>query len=206
MTYSYKNSFFGGETGKISDGRVVSISTCRAGNVIGGGDFANDRIIPDCVRAVEAGEDIIVRNPYSIRPYQHVLEPLFVYLSIAMEQYDNPSFAGAFNVGPNDSDCITTGDMVTKFCDKWNLYQSNKDVQDAMDKLKEACWKSLSDNGPHEAAFLKLDSSKVRNALSWSPRWSISESIDKIVEWTDAYLSHKDILDITMKQIEEYLN
>ena len=206
VTYSYKNSFFGGETGKMSDSRVVSISTCRAGNVIGGGDFANDRIIPDCVRAVEAGADIIVRNPYSIRPYQHVLEPLFVYLSIAMEQYDNPSFAGSFNIGPNDSDCITTGDMVTKFCDKWNLYQSNKDVQDAMDKLKEACWKSLSDNGPHEAAFLKLDSSKVRNALSWSPRWSISESIDKIVEWTDAYLSHKDILDITMKQIEDYLN
>ena len=202
VTYSYKNSFFGGESGKMSDGRIVAISTCRAGNVIGGGDFANDRIIPDCVRAIEAGEDIIVRNPYSIRPYQHVLEPLFVYLSVAMEQYENPSFAGAFNVGPNDSDCITTGDMVTNFCDKWNKYQSNKDNG----KMKEVFWKNMSDNGPHEASFLKLDSLKVRKALYWKPRWRISEALDKIVEWTDVYLSQGNILDFTMKQVKDYLN
>lgn len=202
VTYSYKNSFFGGETGKMPDGRVVSISTCRAGNVIGGGDFANDRIIPDCVRAIEAGEDIIVRNSYSIRPYQHVLEPLFVYLSIAMEQYDNPSFAGAYNVGPNDSDCITTGDMVTKFCDKWNSYHESPENN----KFKAVNWKSISDNGPHEAAFLKLDSSKVREALSWSPRWSINEALDKIVEWTDVYLSKGNVLEFSLKQIEEFLN
>ena len=201
VTYSYKNSFFGGESGKTDDGRIVSISTCRAGNVIGGGDFANDRIIPDCVRAIKEGEDIIVRNPYSIRPYQHVLEPLFVYLSVAMEQYDNPSFAGAYNVGPNDSDCITTGDMVSSFCDKWNEYQKRMNNSEGFKELK---WKSLSDNGPHEAAFLKLDSSKVRDALSWEPRWSISESLDRIVEWTDAYLSNENILDFTMKQVEEY--
>ncbi len=202
VTYSYKNSFFGGETGKMSDGRVVSISTCRAGNVIGGGDFANDRIIPDCVRAIEAGEDIIVRNPYSIRPYQHVLEPLFVYLSIAMEQYNNPSFAGAYNVGPNDSDCITTGDMVTNFCDKWNNYHKRKDNAE---EFKELNWKNLSDNGPHEAAFLKLDSSKVREALSWSPRWSINEALERIVEWSDVYLNGGNVLEISMKQINEFI-
>ena len=202
VTYSYKNSFFGGETGKMSDGRMVSISTCRAGNVIGGGDFANDRIIPDCVRAIEAGEDIIVRNPYSIRPYQHVLEPLFVYLSIAMEQYDNPSFAGAYNVGPNDSDCITTGDMVTNFCDKWNNYHKRNDYAE---EFKELNWKNLSDNGPHEAAFLKLDSSKVREALVWSPRWSINEALDKIVEWSDVYLNGGNVLEISMKQINEFI-
>ncbi|SDI90014.1 CDP-glucose 4,6-dehydratase [Lachnospiraceae bacterium G41] len=201
VTYSYKNSFFGGESGQMSDGRIVSISTCRAGNVIGGGDFANDRIIPDCVRAIEAGKDIIVRNPFSIRPYQHVLEPLFVYLSVAMEQFNNPSFAGAYNVGPNDCDCITTGDMVTKFCDKWNKYQSNKDNC----KMKELCWKNLSDNGPHEAAFLKLDSSKVRNALSWTPRWSINEALDKIIEWTDVYLGGGDVRDFSLKQIKEFI-
>ena len=204
VTYSYKNSFFGGETGKMSDGRMVSISTCRAGNVIGGGDFANDRIIPDCVRAIEAGEDIIVRNPYSIRPYQHVLEPLFVYLSIAMEQYENPSFAGAYNVGPNDSDCITTGNMVTNFCDKWNSYQSSKNVL-GESNIKELCWKNLSDNGPHEASFLKLDSSKVRKALVWSPRWSINEALDKIVEWSDVYLNGGNVLEISMKQINEFI-
>ena len=202
VTYSYKNSFFGGETGKMSDGRMVSISTCRAGNVIGGGDFANDRIIPDCVRAIEAGEDIIVRNPNSIRPYQHVLEPLFVYLSIAMEQYENPSFAGAYNVGPNDSDCITTGDMVTNFCDKWNNYHKRKDN---VEEFKELNWKNLSDNGPHEAAFLKLDSSKVRKALVWSPRWSINEALDKIVEWSDVYLNGGNVLEISMKQINEFI-
>lgn len=201
-TYSYRNSFFGGESGKMSDGRVVSISTCRAGNVIGGGDFANDRIIPDCVRAIEAGEDIIVRNPYSIRPYQHVLEPLLVYLSIAMEQYENPSFAGAYNVGPNDSDCITTGDMVTNFCDKWNNYHKRINYSEA---FKELNWKNLSDNGPHEAAFLKLDSSKVREALAWSPRWSINEALDKIVEWSDVYLNGGNVLEISMKQINEFI-
>ena len=204
VTSCHKNSFFGGETGIMKDGRKVAISTCRAGNVLGGGDFATDRIIPDCIRAVQKGEQIIVRNPYSTRPYQHVLEPLFVYLSIAMEQYNNPSFAGAYNVGPNDSDCITTGDMVTNFCDKWNSYQSSKNVL-GESNIKELCWKNLSDNGPHEASFLKLDSSKVRKALVWSPRWSINEALDKIVEWSDVYLNGGNVLEISMKQINEFI-
>ena len=103
VTHSYKNSFF-------TDDRVA-VSTARAGNVIGGGDFANDRIIPDCVRAMAAGKTIGVRNPYSTRPYQHVLEPLAVYLTIAQKQYENPSYQGYYNVGPDDCDCVTTGDF-----------------------------------------------------------------------------------------------
>ena len=90
----------------------VAVSTARAGNVIGGGDFANDRIVPDCVRAAVKKEDIIVRNPHSTRPYQHVLEPLAAYLMIAKEQYSDKKYAGFYNVGPDESDCITTGTLV----------------------------------------------------------------------------------------------
>lgn len=195
VTYSYKNSFFGGDTGIMDSGRKVAISTCRAGNVIGGGDFANDRIIPDCVRAIEKGQDIIVRNPYSIRPYQHVLEPIYVYLSLAAAQDEDISYSGSYNVGPNDSDCITTGDMVTAFCDKWNSYPDHKKIG----------WKNISDGGPREASFLKLDSSKVREKLNWKPRWSVNQALDKIIEWTDAYLSGGEVLSVTEKQIDEFL-
>ena len=195
VTYSYKNSFFGGDTGIMDSGRKVAISTCRAGNVIGGGDFANDRIIPDCVRAIEKGKEIIVRNPYSIRPYQHVLEPVYVYLSLAALQYEDISYAGSYNVGPNDSDCITTGDMVTAFCDKWNSYPEHE----------KTGWKNVSDGGPHEASFLKLDSSKVREKLNWKPRWSVDEALDKIIEWTDVYLSGGDVLSAASKQIDDFL-
>ena len=111
VTHSYQNSFF-------ADGRVA-ISTARAGNVIGGGDFANDRIVPDCVRAMASGADIIVRNPHSTRPYQHVLEPLFAYLMIAQRQYEDLSFAGWYNVGPDECDCVTTGPLVDLFCSCW---------------------------------------------------------------------------------------
>lgn len=114
VTYSFINSFF--------QDRDIAVSTCRAGNVIGGGDFAPDRIIPDCFRAVAKGEDIIVRNPYSTRPYQHVLEPVYVYLMIAMKQYTDNSLAGNYNVGPDDTDCYTTGDLeVEKFFQIENL-------------------------------------------------------------------------------------
>lgn len=115
VTHSYKKSFF-------EDGRCA-ISTARAGNVIGGGDFAADRIIPDCVRAAAAGKTIIVRNPYSTRPYQHVMEPLAVYLAIAMKQYEDRTFEGYYNVGPDDKDCVTTGTLADLFCAAWGCMQ-----------------------------------------------------------------------------------
>lgn len=182
VTHSYKNSFF-------ADGKVA-ISTARAGNVIGGGDFAIDRIIPDCVRAVSENRDIIVRNPYSIRPYQHVLEPLFAYLMIAEKQYNNAEFSGWYNVGPDECDCVTTGELVDLFCKCWG----------------DASWKNAAEkNAPHEANFLKLDCSKIKSTFGWRPRWHIAEAIEKTVEWSKTYLTGGNVGAIMDKQIEEYL-
>ena len=170
------------------------MSTCRAGNVIGGGDFAADRIIPDCLRAAEKGEQIIVRNPYSTRPYQHVLEPIMAYLLIAQKQYEAPSLAGSYNIGPNDTDCYTTGDLVTLFCDKWN---QNHKIQ--------MSWKNVHDGGPHEASFLKLDCSLVRNVFQWEPRWNVETAIEKIIEWYECFTSEDIVFDIMNRQINTYI-
>lgn len=182
VTHSYKKSFF-------TDDRCA-ISTARAGNVIGGGDFANDRIIPDCIRAIEKNENIIVRNPYSTRPYQHVLEPLYVYLEICEKQYKDKKYEGYYNVGPDDCDCVTTGKLVTKFCNYWG----------------NITWINKSDNGPHEAAFLKLDNNKIKNVFGWKPKWHIDETIKKIVEWTKVYLNKEDISKEMDKEILEFFN
>ena len=183
VTHSYKKSFF-------SDGRCA-ISTARAGNVIGGGDFANDRIIPDCIRAVESGKTIIVRNPYSTRPYQHVLEPLYIYLEIAEKQYADKQFEGYYNVGPDDCDCVNTGDLVTKFCNAWGNGVS---------------WINKHDGGPHEAAFLKLDNTKIKHVFGWQPRWHIDECILKIVEWTRIYFENNKLVPEEMdREIDDFL-
>ena len=183
VTSSYKNSFL--------NAKGVAVSTCRAGNVIGGGDFAKDRIIPDCVRAMEAKREITVRNPYSTRPYQHVLEPVVTYLTLAMLQYNDVSFAGCYNIGPDDCDCVETGTLVDLFCSTWG---------------DGATWKNVADkNAPHEANFLKLDCSKIKKAINWKPRWHITDAIGKTVEWSKAYLGGEDINAVMDKQIKEYL-
>lgn len=182
VTHSYKNSFF--------DGKDVAISTARAGNVIGGGDFANDRIIPDCVRAVENGEKIGVRNPYSIRPYQHVLEPLAVYLTIVAKQYEDHSYQGYYNIGPDDCDCITTGALVDLFCKYWG---------------KNASWNNKSEiNSPHEAKFLKLDCSKLKTTFGWKPRWHINKCIEKTCQFSKVWLEQGNIPKEMDKEIEEF--
>ncbi len=185
VTSSYQNSFFAD-----SD---TAISTARAGNVIGGGDFAADRIIPDCIRAAQAGKDIIVRNPYSTRPYEHVLEPVAAYLMIAQAQYKDKALAGNYNVGPDDSDCLTTGELVTLFCDTWN-------------KLTESSiqWIDQYDGGPHEANFLKLDCSRLKKAMGWSPRWNVRTAVEKVVEWSDVYFKQGDLTACMEKQISEF--
>lgn len=185
VTSSYQNSFFAD-----SD---TAISTARAGNVIGGGDFAADRIIPDCIRAAQAGTDIVVRNPYSTRPYEHVLEPVTAYLKIAQAQYEDKSYAGSYNVGPDETDCLTTGELVTLFCEKWN-------------KLTGSCiqWINRYDGGPHEANFLKLDCSRLKKTLGWSPRWDAKTAIEKVVEWSDVYFRQGDITACMEKQIREF--
>lgn len=181
VTHSYVKSFF-------ADGRC-RISTARAGNVIGGGDFANDRIIPDCVRAVQKGEDIVVRNPHSTRPYQHVLEPLAVYLMIAKAQYEDGTYQGYYNVGPDDKDCVTTGELVTMFCEGWGNGLS---------------WVNRYDGGPHEANFLKLDCSKIKKSFGWQPRYGVKEAIEKTIEWSRVYLADGDVREITDRQIREF--
>lgn len=183
VTHSYKRSFF-------ADGRCA-ISTARAGNVIGGGDFAEDRIIPDCVRAAQAGEPIRVRNPYSVRPYQHVLEPLYAYLMIAQKQYENRAYEGYYNVGPNESDCLTTGALVDLFCRKWGEGQQ---------------WLNLAEaNAPHEATFLKLDCTKLKEMFHWTPRWNVETAIEKVVQWTRIYLTGGDIPACMDRQFTEFM-
>ena len=160
ITHSYNNSFF--------KELNIPTSTARAGNVIGGGDFAKDRIIPDCIKSALNNKDIIIRNPYSTRPYQHVLEPLNVYLTIIKKQYEDINFSGYYNVGPDDEDCISTGDLATLFCEKWG------------ENLK---WVNESENNaPHEANFLKLDSTKIKKTFNWQPKWGIEEAVKKTVE------------------------
>ena len=187
VTSSYLNSFF-----KESD---VSISTARAGNVIGGGDFAVDRIIPDCIRSAIKKDDIIVRNPFSTRPYQHVLEPIVAYLMIVKAQYEDKKYAGNYNVGPNEMDCWTTGNLVDLFCNQWN--------ETIGDNIK---WTNQFDRGPHEANFLKLDCSKIKNTFGWNSRWNVEIAIDKIIEWTRVYMNKEDVVACMENQIKEYLN
>ena len=162
--HCYKRSFL--------DGMGIPVSTARAGNVIGGGDFARDRILPDCVRSAEKGEPVLVRNPFSTRPYQHVLEPLSVYLTILKKQEEDSAFAGYYNVGPDDGDCLTTGHMADLFCSFWGEGQTWVD--------------GSGGNGPHEANFLKLSSRKIRETFGWRPTWNVEEAVRRTVEWARA--------------------
>lgn len=182
ITHSYNNSFF--------KEMNIATSTARAGNVIGGGDFAKDRIIPDCVKSALSNQDIIIRNPHSIRPYQHVLEPLNVYLTIVKKQYEDMNYSGYYNVGPDDEDCISTGKLATLFCDKWgnNLKWINKSEM----------------NAPHEANFLKLNTSKIKETFNWKSKWNIDKAVEKTVEWTKHYMDNENMGSCTDKQIEEF--
>lgn len=182
VTHSYKRSFF--------SNNFTAISTARAGNVIGGGDFAVDRIIPDCVQAVMRHEDIIVRNPYSIRPYQHVLEPLYAYLMIAAKQYEDGKYAGFYNVGPDEQDCFETKDLVDLFIKYWG---------------GDTKWVDSYDGGPHEANYLKLDCAKLKMTFGWRPRWGVERAIEKVVEWTKCWLENGDICNCMDNQINEFL-
>ena len=181
VTHSYRASFLDGK---------VAVSTARAGNVIGGGDFANDRIIPDCVRAAVKHEDIIVRNPFSTRPYQHVLEPVFAYLMIAAMQCEDPSYQSWYNVGPDDQDCFQTGALVDLFVKHWG---------------EGMRWIDRYDGGPHEANFLKLDCSKLKTTFGWRPRWNLEEAIAKVVEWSKVWMRGEDVRPVMDSQIEEFL-
>ena len=179
ITSSYIKSFF-------SD-REIGVSTVRAGNVLGGGDYAENRIIPDCVKATKFGNEIIVRNPYSIRPYQHVLDALAAYLLIAEEQYNNKAISGSYNIGPNEEDIITTKKLVDLFCEKWG---------------DGVTWKNSLHNGPHESSFLKLNCEKIRNTFNWNPKWNIEKTVEKVVEF-EKY-DENNYEECMEKQIKEF--
>ncbi len=184
VTQSFKLSYF--------QENIVRVSTARAGNVIGGGDFSENRIIPDCVRSASRHETIFVRNPSSVRPYQHVLEPLFAYLLIAMKQYENPALCGSYNVGPNEGDCLKTSELVELFCNSWG---------------EGICWKQKGMAAqPHEANLLRLDISKIKSTLGWKPVWDASQAIDKTVQWAKFWLSgNTDIRQVMVQQIKAYI-
>ena len=210
VTHSYVNSFLR-EMG-------IPTSTARAGNVIGGGDFARDRIIPDSIRTAlsavsadsrlkgngdESSEGITckpvirVRNPYSIRPFQHVMEPLFMYLTILRAQALDPTLAGAYNIGPEDADCVTTGDLVTRFCAAWNGAKTESEP--------ELIWENVGNLGPHEATFLKLDCSLARKTFGWKPIWNIDRALAETVAWTRVYAAGGDIETEMNREIEAFL-
>lgn len=183
VTHSYIRSFFAGTN--------TAVSTVRAGNVIGGGDFAKDRILPDCLRAVQQGEAIGVRNPHSIRPYQHVLEPLMAYLMIAQRQFENQNYAGYYNVGPDESDCITTGELVNLFCRHWGA---------------GAVWVNQAEqNAPHEAGFLRLDCTKLKTVFGWSPRWNIDRAVEMTCRFGRVLQSDGDVCAEMNREIQTFL-
>ncbi len=187
VTSSYRNSFF---NPKEYRKHKVAVASARAGNVIGGGDWASDRLVPDCVRAVLGGGLIEIRNPNATRPWQYVLEPLSGYLMLCEKLYKNgPKYAGAWNIGPDSRDCKPVGWIAKKFCELWGSSKSCS-IQPG--------------KHPHEAHFLKLDNSKAKKQIGWYPKWGIETALRKVVDWTRAYNRGEDLREACLKQIKEY--
>lgn len=187
VTSAYRNSYY---NPKDYASHGVGVASARAGNVIGGGDWATDRLIPDCVRAILKGEKIIIRSPHAVRPWQHVLEPLSGYLCLAQKLYeDGPRFSEAWNFGPDDTDAKPVEWLVNALCARWG---------------NRASYEIDGGPHPHEAQYLKLDCSKAKVQLGWQPRWNLEKAVDSIVEWTRAHQAKKDLRDVCLRQIEEY--
>ena len=183
VTSAYRRSFFNTED-------TASLASARAGNVIGGGDWADDRLIPDILRAFEKEESVIIRNPMSTRPWQHVLEPISGYLVLAQELYNNgEQFAEGWNFGPKDEDCRPVDWILDKMVAKWG---------------KGASWELYKNNNPHEAGYLKLDCSKAANQLKWKPQWSLEETLQLIIEWHQVYINGGDVQKQCLKEIKKY--
>ena len=184
---AYRNSYF--NPAKYSE-HHVALASGRAGNVIGGGDWADDRLIPDILRAISAGHPVVIRNPHAIRPWQHVLEPLAGYLQLAQKLYEQGvGYAEGWNFGPNEEDAKPVQWIVEQLAQQWG---------------DGACWQLDQANHPHEAHYLKLDCSKAKLHLGWQPRWNLTYTLQMIVAWQRAYLEKKDIHAKTLEQILDY--
>lgn len=187
VTSSFRSSFFNPKEYQIHG---VALASARAGNVIGGGDWAEDRLIPDFIRAIMQGEKLIIRSPYAIRPWQHVLEPLTGYLALCEKLYTRgPAFAEGWNFGPDDNDAKNVEWVTKTICDIWGdgaSYRIDNEI-----KL-------------HEATYLKLDCSKAKTLLGWYPRWNIETAIKSIVDWNKAFLKNADMRQVSIGQIEKY--
>lgn len=189
VTSSYRNSFF---NPKDYNEHGVAIASARAGNVIGGGDWAGDRLIPDFIRAISQNRKVVIRSPYAIRPWQHVLEPLNGYLTLAAKLFsEGPKYDGGWNFGPDDKDAKNVEWITRTLCNLWGNGASY-----AVDTNPQ----------PHEANYLKLDCSKAKAELGWEPRWNIHKTLESIVEWNKVYLRGENVRKITENQIEEYYN
>jgi CDP-glucose 4,6-dehydratase len=184
VTAAYRQSFFGK--------RGVALASARAGNVIGGGDWAADRLVPDILRAFEKNAPVVIRNPHSTRPWQHVLEPLSGYLLLAERLFENGSAdAEGWNFGPRDEDAQPVQWIVENMVSRWN---------------DGASWQLDGGEHPHEAHYLKLDISKARSRLGWAPRWSLDAALEKIIDWHQAWLASNDMRQCSLRQIEQYTN
>ena len=182
VTHAYQKSFFYGD-------HAVAVSTARAGNVIGGGDFAVDRLIPDCVRAAVQRKRISVRNPFSTRPYQHVLDAVYAYLLIMMKQTQDIRLSGSYNVGP-DNGCTSTGDLADLFVRAWG---------------DGAGWDSFGEqNAPFESSALSLDCAKIKTALGWQPVWPLADAVNAAAEWYRVWHENGDCVKVTEEQIMAY--
>ena len=184
VTAAYRRSFF-------HAGKPVAVASARAGNVIGGGDWALDRLVPDIMRAFSLGKPVEIRNPESVRPWQHVLEPLAGYLALAERLVsDGPAFAEGWNFGPSDSDARPVGYLVSELARLWG---------------DTACWHSSESEKVHEAHLLRLDSSKARAQLGWTPCWSLDETLAHTVEWYKMFYSGQDVRACTLNQIQLFI-
>jgi CDP-glucose 4,6-dehydratase len=187
ITSAYRRSYFNAET-YAEHG--LALGSARAGNVIGGGDWALDRLIPDIMRAISGNKTVLIRSPHAIRPWQHVLEPLSGYLMLAERLYnEGPGFAEGWNFGPSDDDVKPVQWIVERLTESWG---------------EGASWALDTIQGPHEATFLKLDCSKARASLGWTPVWALSEALDRITQWHRAYIRGEDMRSTTVSQINNY--